>query len=103
MTRILRAIACLVVASGSAHGFGQDFPTRPISIVIPFAAGGPTDVIARILAQSMAKLLGNTVIVENATGAGGTIAASKVMRAAPDGHTVLLHHNGMATSVALYR
>ncbi|WP_020657070.1 tripartite tricarboxylate transporter substrate binding protein BugD [Massilia niastensis] len=80
-----------------------DFPDKTITLVIPFSAGGPTDVIARILGQSMSKSLKQTVIVENATGAGGTLAAGKVARAAPDGYTILLHHNGMATSPALYR
>jgi tripartite-type tricarboxylate transporter receptor subunit TctC len=95
----LIAVLCMVAASASA----QDYPTKPVTLVIPFAAGGPTDVVARVLAQSMSKTLGQTVIDENALGAGGTIAAAKVARARPDGYTVFLHHNGMATSPSLYR
>ncbi len=79
------------------------WPSRPVSLVVPFAAGGPTDVVARSLAAAMAKTLGQTVLVENKLGAGGTVAASFVARAAPDGYTFLIHHNGMATSTALYR
>ena len=79
------------------------WPTRPVSLVVPFAAGGPTDVVARSLAAAMSKTLGQTVLVENKLGAGGTVAASYVARAQPDGYTFFIHHNGMATSTALYR
>lgn len=79
------------------------WPTRSISLVVPFAAGGPTDVVARTLAGSMSRTLGQTVVVDNKLGAGGTVAASFVARAAPDGYTFFIHHNGMATSTALYR
>lgn len=87
----------------SAGALAADYPDQTITMVIPFSAGGPTDTIARILAQTMSKSLKQTVIVENALGAGGTLAAGRVMRARPDGYTVLLHHNGMATSPAMYR
>ena len=82
-----------------------DFPIKdkPVTIVVPFAAGGPTDRVARDLAEAMRKPLGTTVVVENVAGAGGTIGANKVAKAPNDGHTVLLHHIGMATSPALYR
>ena len=93
--------AGLTLAAAGAHA--ADYPARAITMIIPFSAGGPTDVIGRILGQTMAKSLGQSVVVENATGAGGTIAAGKVARAAPDGYTILLHHNGMSTSPALYR
>jgi tripartite-type tricarboxylate transporter receptor subunit TctC len=81
----------------------QTYPTKPISLVVPFAAGGPTDVVARTLAASLTRILGQSVVVENTTGAGGTIAANRVAKASPDGYTVLIHHNGMATAVGLYR
>jgi tripartite-type tricarboxylate transporter receptor subunit TctC len=87
----------------AATGWAQGYPTKPITLVVPFAAGGPTDVVACTLGASMTKSLGQTVLVENKTGAGGTIAATFTARAAPDGYTFLIHHNGMATAPALYR
>lgn len=79
------------------------YPAKPITLVVPFSAGGPTDVVARLLGAAMTRTLGQTVLVENKTGAGGTIAATYTARATPDGYTFLLHHNGMATAPALYR
>ncbi|OYV01282.1 MAG: ABC transporter substrate-binding protein [Burkholderiales bacterium PBB5] len=92
-----------LLALASAASWGQTYPARPITLVVPFAAGGPTDVVARALAVPMGKVLGQTVVVENKLGAGGTVAATTVARAAPDGYTLLIHHNGMATAPALYR
>ncbi len=89
------------IMSGSA--IAQGYPSKPISLIVPFAAGGPTDVLARTLAASMTKSLGQTVVVENRLGAGGTVAAGVVAKAAPDGYTFLIHHNGMATAPTLYR
>ena len=94
------ALSCLAWGSASAQGA---YPNHPISLVVPFAAGGPTDVVARSLGASMAKTLGQSIIIENRTGAGGTLASQHVARAAPDGYTFLIHHNGMATAPALYR
>ena len=96
---------CAVLASATLAGaaWSQAYPTRPITLVVPFAAGGPTDVVARALSGPMGKALGQTVVVENKVGAGGTVAAAQVMRANPDGYTFLIHHNGMATAPALYR
>ena len=98
----LSALA-LFAFTHSAHA--ADFPIKdkPVTIVVPFVAGGPTDRVARDLAEAMRKPLGTTVLVENVAGAGGTIGANKVAKAGNDGHTVLLHHIGMATSPALYR
>ena len=79
------------------------YPDKAISLIVPFAAGGPTDVMARMIAIPMGKSLGQTVLVENAVGAGGTIGAGKVARAAPNGYTIFLHHMGMATAPALYK
>ena len=95
----LLAVAALTGANAS------DFPVKdkPVTIVVPFAAGGPTDRVARDLAESLRKPLGTTVVVENVAGAGGTIGANKVAKAPQDGHTIFLHHIGMATSPALYR
>lgn len=96
------ALAAFLAATG-LPALAQGFPDKPINLVIPFAAGGPTDVVARMLAVPMGKSLGQSVIVENAVGAGGTIAATKVARATPNGHTIFLHHMGMSTAPALYR
>jgi len=97
------ALAALSLAFVSgAHA--QAFPdNKPVTMVVPFAAGGPTDVVARMLAIPMGKALGTTVTVENTVGAGGTIASARVARSAPTGHTIYLHHMGMATAVSLYR
>jgi len=81
-----------------------EYPDKPVTIVVPFAAGGPTDKVARDLAEAMRKPLGGQVIIiDNVAGAGGTLGAAKVAKAAPDGYTLLLHHIGMSTAPALYR
>ena len=89
----------LVVAQTRA----QDYPNKVITMVVPFAAGGPTDTVARLIAAPMSKTLKQQVIVENVGGAGGTIAANRVAKASPDGYTILIHHIGMSTAPALYR
>ncbi|MEP9388197.1 tripartite tricarboxylate transporter substrate-binding protein [Mesorhizobium sp. KR9-304] len=81
----------------------QAYPERTITVVVPFAAGGPTDTVTRLVAEAMSKDLGQQVIVENVGGAGGTLGAGRVASAEPDGYTLLLHHIGMATSATLYR
>jgi tripartite-type tricarboxylate transporter receptor subunit TctC len=91
----------LTLASTAA--FAQGYPNKPITMLVPFAAGGPTDTVARVTAQSMGKALGQTIIVENATGAGGTIATARAARAEPDGYTILIHHIGISTAATLYR
>jgi tripartite-type tricarboxylate transporter receptor subunit TctC len=81
----------------------QTYPVKPIVLMVGFAAGGPTDIVARSLAQSMSKTLGQVVNVDNRPGAGATIAGNLVAKAAPDGYMLFIHHNGMATAPALYR
>jgi tripartite-type tricarboxylate transporter receptor subunit TctC len=99
----IRLMLAATVALASAGALAA-YPEKPITIVVPFAAGGPTDKVARDLAVVLGKNLNNqTVVVDNVGGAGGTLGASKVAKAAPDGYTFLLHHIGMATSPALYR
>jgi tripartite-type tricarboxylate transporter receptor subunit TctC len=106
MKKLVLAVAS---AAATALFFGgaqaQGYPAgRPISIVVPFAAGGPTDRVARDLAEAMRKAVpGSNFVVENAAGAGATIGANKVAKAAPDGYTLLLHHIGMASTAVLYR
>ncbi len=95
--------AFLTTLAVSTSALAQAYPDKSISLVVPFAAGGPTDVMARMIAIPMGKSLGQTVLVENAVGAGGTIGAGKVARAAPNGYTIFLHHMGMATAPALYK
>jgi tripartite-type tricarboxylate transporter receptor subunit TctC len=100
----LKTAFCLAALgyAGSAHA--QDtWPERAVTLVIPYSAGGPTDVVARLLAIPMAKSLGQTIIVENMVGAGGTIAPARVAKAKANGYTILLHHMGMATAPALYK
>jgi len=81
----------------------QKYPDKVITIVVPFTAGGPTDTVARLVAQPMTKMLKQQVIIENIGGAGGTIAAARVARSAPDGYTLFLHHIGHSTAPSLYR
>ena len=81
----------------------QTYPSKPVTIIVPFAAGGPSDIVARQLAQAMSKPMGGTVIVENLPGVGGNLGVDKVAKAAPDGYMIALHHIGMSTSPALYR
>jgi tripartite-type tricarboxylate transporter receptor subunit TctC len=99
---LLRGLTLAAIASAPlAHA--QQYPTKSVNIVVPFAAGGPTDTVARVMAQAMAKPLGGQLIVENKPGAGGTVAAEYVAKASPDGYTILLHHIGMSTAPSLYR
>ncbi len=100
MKKSMLAFAAALVAGSALAAY----PEKPITIVVPFAAGGPTDKVGRDLAEVLRKGLNNqTVIIENVGGAGGTLGAAKVAKANPDGYTLLLHHIGMATSPALYR
>ncbi len=92
----------LAAALSAASLAAQAFPNKPVTIVVPYAAGGSTDVLARVLAEAMTRDLGQQVIVENLGGAGGTIGTSRVTRAQADGHTLLLHNMGIATAPALY-
>lgn len=100
ITRTFIATAAALVAFGAA---AQGYPNKPITLVVPFAAGGPTDVVSRLLGAAMQRTFGQIVVIENKTGAGGTLAANHTARAAADGYTFLIHHNGMATAPALYR
>jgi hypothetical protein len=101
-TLMKRIFAAVAAALAIVPAFAE-FPDRPITIVVPFAAGGPSDKVARDFAEALRKPLSQTVIIENVGGAGGTIGAARVAKATSDGYTLLLHNIGMSTSLALYR
>jgi tripartite-type tricarboxylate transporter receptor subunit TctC len=93
----------LVTALIATSAIAQQYPTKSITMLVPYAAGGPTDTVARVVAQRMSTSLGQTVIVENKPSAGGILAPEQVKNSRPDGYTILIHHVGMATTPALYR
>jgi len=95
------ASACALLAMGMAQA--ATWPEKTVTLVVPYSAGGPTDVVARLLAVPMGQSLGQTVVVENTVGAGGTIAPNRVAKSKNDGYTILIHHMGMATAPALYK
>jgi len=94
MPKLRSAVLLIAVAAGTATADAQVYPSRPITIVVPYSAGGPTDTIARIMAERMRAPLGQTIIVDNVTGAAGTIGVGKVARAAADGYTIVIGHWG---------
>ena len=102
-TVLMATLAALCLGAAPAALSQSNWPDRSVILVVPFTAGGPTDLVARLIAVPMGKALGQTVLVENTVGAGGTIAGARVARAAPNGYTLFLHHMGMATAPALYK
>jgi tripartite-type tricarboxylate transporter receptor subunit TctC len=101
---MLRLPTAIAIAALAVPAFAQDdYPNRPITIVVPFAAGGPTDTVTRLIAEPMSATLGQQIVVQNVAGAGGTLAAGEVAAAEPDGYTVLMHHIGMSTAPSLYK
>lgn len=103
MTRRLSWLSALIMLAVLVPAQADEYPSKTITLVVPFSAGGPTDTVARLIAVPMSVTLGQTIIVENIGGAGGTVAAARVARAAGDGYTIFLHHIGMATSATLYK
>lgn len=102
--RMVAAFGLSVGVALSATGVSaQQYPTKPITMIVPFAAGGPTDTVARSLGAAMTKSLGQSIVVENVGGAGGTVGATRAKNAQADGYTVFLHHIGMSTAPTLYR
>ena len=93
-------VAALVLATASA-AFAQSYPERPVTIIVPFAPGGGTDVVARAMAPTLGAKLGQSVVIENVSGSAGNIAASRVARAAPDGYTLVMHNVALALNTAL--
>src|SRR5690349_1514428 len=103
MSVLPKIIIGLVTSTVAAVAAAQQYPTHAVNMIVPYAAGGPTDTVARVVAQAMGKPLGQTVIVENRPSAGGILAPEAVKNAKPDGYTILIHHIGMATTPTLYR
>lgn len=104
MKKLIAALGAVAALSLTTTFAGaQTYPERPITVVVPFAAGGPTDTVTRLVAEAMSQDLGQQVLVENVGGAGGTLGAARVAQSEADGYTLLLHHIGMATSATLYR
>jgi tripartite-type tricarboxylate transporter receptor subunit TctC len=100
----MKPLLLAVLVATLATSAWADYPDRPVTIVVPFAAGGPTDKVARDLAEALRKPLGGqSIIIENIGGAGGTLGAARVAKASNDGYTLLLHHIGISTAPALYR
>jgi tripartite-type tricarboxylate transporter receptor subunit TctC len=99
--KTLLATVCIAAVTASS-AVAQDFPTKPVSLVMPYSAGGPGDTLSRIVGQGLTKVFGKQFIIENAAGAGGTIGSTKVANAKPDGHTLLMIHISHATNPALY-
>jgi tripartite-type tricarboxylate transporter receptor subunit TctC len=102
IARVLSLMIGLMLVAASPAA-AQSYPTKVITMLVPFAAGGPTDTVARLVGQAMSTSLKQQIIVENVGGAGGTIAPNRVAKAPPDGYTILIHHIGMSTAPALYR
>jgi len=100
--KILGLVVGLILLGGAAVQ-AQKYPDKVITIVVPFTAGGPTDTVARLVAQPMTNALKGQIIIENVGGAGGTIGANRVAKAAADGYTLFLHHIGHSTAPSLYR
>src|SRR5262245_17255869 len=94
MKAVLKTLAAIAAACAMTVVLAQGYPTRPVTVVVPFSAGGPTDTIGRMLAERMSRHLGQPVVVENVVGAGGTIANAKVMQAPPDGYMIEIGHIG---------
>jgi tripartite-type tricarboxylate transporter receptor subunit TctC len=102
MMYLVRSLILILLLSPGATAVAQDYPSRPITMIVPFSAGGPGDVIARILGTAMSATLKQSIVIENAVGAGGTLGTNRVAKSAPDGYTLLLMHVGQATAPALY-
>jgi tripartite-type tricarboxylate transporter receptor subunit TctC len=103
MQKLTIALSAMLFAATSSSVLAQTYPDRPVTIVVPFAAGGPTDTVARLVSDVMSRELGQQVLVQNVGGAGGTLGAGQVAEAAADGYTLLIHHIGMSTAPTLYR
>jgi tripartite-type tricarboxylate transporter receptor subunit TctC len=103
LTRGLAALAGLAALVAAVPAFSQAYPSKPITLIVPFAAGGPTDIIARVVGEHMSRTLGQQIVVENVAGAGGTTGSTRAAQAAPDGYTIMMGHMGThGAAPALY-
>jgi tripartite-type tricarboxylate transporter receptor subunit TctC len=101
LVHTLRSLFCALLAA-AAPSFAQGYPEKPITLIVPFPAGGPTDAVGRLLADAMTRDLKQPVVIQNIGGAGGTVGAARAAKAANDGYTLFLNHMGQATALALY-
>ena len=99
---VLVALGAMVLLATGTHALAQTYPTKPIALIVPFPEGGPSDTVARLFAEAMARDLKQPVAVENISGEGGTAGAARAAKAANDGYTLLFNHMGQATAPALY-
>ncbi|WP_127089300.1 tripartite tricarboxylate transporter substrate-binding protein [Aquabacter cavernae] len=104
MVRLMKWVAAGIfgLTMGVSGASAQGYPTRPITLIVPYSAGGPSDAIARLLGQSMSATLGQQLVIEPVVGAGGTTGAGRLAKSAPDGYTLLIHHVALAASASLY-
>ncbi|MBA2690862.1 MAG: tripartite tricarboxylate transporter substrate binding protein BugD [Burkholderiales bacterium] len=103
MSLTKKILAFVLVLFNCTLASAQQYPSKVITMVIPYAAGGPTDTVGRLIGQAMGTYLKQQIIIDNAVGAGGTLAAARVARSSPDGYTIFLHHIGHSTAPSLYR
>ena len=96
-------LAAAAITLSTAPLMAQSYPVKPITLVVPFAAGGPSDTISRMIGVKMSETLGQTIVIENIAGAGGTVAADRVSRMAPDGYSLLVHHIALPLGASLYK
>ena len=101
--KLMSALIGLAATASMSAAPAAEYPTKPVTLIIPFSAGGPTDTVGRLIGKAMEADLKQPVVVENVGGPGGTVGAGRVARAAPDGYTLLLHHIGQSTAPSLYR
>lgn len=102
MTFLVRSLILFLLLTPCGTAIADDYPSRPVTMIVPFSAGGPGDVIARILGNAMSATLKQSIVIENVVGAGGTLGTNRVAKAPADGYTLLLMHVGQATAPALY-
>ena len=100
--RVFALLVCVLATAIAGAASAQTYPNRPITMIVPFAAGGTTDAIARVLSDSLSQSLGQQIIIENVGGGGGTLGAARAARTAPDGYTIMLHQPGLAAGMTLY-